>query len=85
MQVASARYLTPPAVAERLAVDPHRVLGWIRRGELHAVNVGDGEMRPRYRVSEADLQIFLAARSAGPAPKIARVRRRRDQHVEEFF
>ena len=34
-QVVSA-YLTPPAVAERFAVDTHKVLGWIRTGRLRA-------------------------------------------------
>ena len=83
-QVASS-YQTPPRVAERYGVDVHRVLDWIRRGELHAINVGDGSMRPRYRISPSDLAIFEAARSATPAPKISRVRRRRDPNVIEFF
>jgi excisionase family DNA binding protein len=86
MPVTSApRYLTPPQVAERLAVDAHRVLGWIRRGELHAVNVGDGTQRPRFRIGEDDLAAFLASRSAGPAPRITRCRRRRDPEVKEYF
>ena len=41
--------------------------------------------RPRYRVAESDLAAFLAARSAGPHPKISRVRRRRDPQIMEFF
>jgi hypothetical protein len=80
-----ASYLTPPAVAQRFGVDVHRVLNWIRRGELRAVNVGDGAQRPRFRVSPADLALFEAARSAGPEPKISRVRRRKDPSVIEFF
>lgn len=83
--VASAQYLTPPKVAERLAVDSHRVLGWIRRGELRAVNVGDGSQRPRFRISPADLALFEATRSAGPEPKISRVRRKKDPQITEFF
>ena len=86
MQIASpCRYLSPPQVAERFGVDVHRVLGWIRRGQLHAVNVGDGAQRPRYRVSPTDLALFEAARAAGPAPKMSRIRRRRDSQVTEFF
>ncbi|MFZ1934594.1 MAG: helix-turn-helix domain-containing protein [Thermoguttaceae bacterium] len=83
MQV--GRYRTPPTVAEEYGVDVHRVLGWIHNGELHAVNVGDGAQRPRYRISPADLAAFEASRSATPQPKITRCRRRRDQLVEEFF
>ncbi len=86
MPVASPRcYLTPPAVAERLGVDPAKVLGWIRSGQLRATNLGDGALRPRYRISEADLSAFLSTRRAGPEPTISRVRRRRDPNVIQFF
>ena len=37
MQVVS--YFSPPEIAERFGVDAHKVLGWIRRGELRALNV----------------------------------------------
>ena len=84
MQVAS-QYLSPPQVAKRLAVDAHKVIGWIRRGELRAVNVAaDTEGRPRYRIAPADLAVFLATRSAGPTPKAIR-RRRKDPLITEFF
>lgn len=85
MPAIASPYLTPPAVAERYGVDVHRVHAWIHRGELRAINVGDGAQRPRFRISPADLVAFEAARSAGPAPKISRVRRRRDPELEEFF
>ena len=83
-QVAS-RYLTPPQVAERFGVDPHRVLAWIRSGQLLAVNIGDGTQRPRFRVSESDLALFLAARAARPEPRVSRIRRKKDPSVIEFF
>ena len=79
-----ARYLSPPQVARRLGVDPHRVVRWIRNGELVGINLGDGPQRPRYRISESDLAVFLASRAAGPTAKVAR-RRRRDPTVCEFF
>ena len=85
MQVASGQYLTPPQVAKRLAVDPCKVRAWIVSGSLRAVNLGDGRLRPRYRVSEADLAVFLAARSAGPEPKISRIRRRKNPNYIEYF
>ena len=78
MPAVAPAYLSPPKIAERLGIDQHKVLAWIRAGELRAVNVGDGARRPRYRVAESDLATFLAGRSAGPEPKISRVRRRRD-------
>ncbi len=85
-QVASpARYLTPPQIAERFGVDAHKILSWIRRGELRAVNIGDGCQRPRYRISPDDLAVFEARRAAGPEPKISRIRRRKDPSIIEFF
>jgi excisionase family DNA binding protein len=51
-------YLTPPAIARLLRVSPDKVLGWIRRGELRAVDVSDS-LRPRYPVSPDDLDAFL--------------------------
>lgn len=81
-----ASYLTPPQVAERFAVDPHKVLDWIRRGELHAIDcatVTGG--RPRYRVSQKALEQFELHRSATPQPRITRCRRRKDPNIVEFF
>jgi len=84
MQVTSP-YLSPPQVAKRLAVDPSKILVWIKRGELRAVNVATHTgRRPRYRISPADLAVFEAARAAGPQPKITR-RRRKDPNVIQFF
>jgi len=80
----ATRFLTPPAVAERYGVDVHKIIGWIRRGELHAVNVGDGSQRPRYRISPADLAAFEAARSATPQLRVSRIRCK-NPLVTEFF
>jgi transposase len=78
-------YLSPPQIAKRFGVDAHKVLSWIRRGELRAVNVADRTGgRPRFKISPADLAIFEAARSAGPQPKVAR-QRRKNPLVIEFF
>jgi hypothetical protein len=80
-----ASYLTPPQVAERFAVDAHKVICWIRRGELRAVNVATSTGgRPRYRIAPADLAVFEASRAVtSPAPRIRR--RRSDPGVTQFF
>jgi hypothetical protein len=86
MIASASRYLTPPQLAERYGVDPNKVLGWIRRGELAAVNVATTTGgRPRWRVSPEALAAFEAARAAGPAPHITRIRRRKDPNVIEYF
>ncbi len=85
-QVTSGRrYLTPPAVAELLGVDVHKVLIWIKCGQLRAVNVGDGPQRPRFRISPADLAAFEAARTVQPPMPRIRRRRRQPENIMEFF
>jgi len=80
------RYLTPPTIAKRLGVKPDRVIGWIRRGELRAVNLGDGT-RPRWKVKPCDLDAFETARSnvATIKPTTTRRRRRKPEGVIEFY
>jgi excisionase family DNA binding protein len=79
-----SRYFSPPEIAERFGVDPAKVVGWIRKGEMRAVNVGNGSSRPRYRISPADLATFEASRAVQPpAPRVRR--RRTDPNVVQFF
>ena len=68
------RYLTPSEIAKRLRVSPEKVLGWIRRAKLRAVNVGNGD-QPRYRVHPDDLEDFLKQREVQPPPPAQRRRR----------
>lgn len=79
-------FLTPPALARRLAVKPEKVRAWILRGELEAVDVSDraGLGRPRWRISQQAIEKFLARRSAQPPPKPVRRRRRDDDEVDYF-
>jgi excisionase family DNA binding protein len=73
----TARYLTPPEVAERLGVSPERIIGWIRSGKLRAVNIGDGSRRPRFRISPDRLGDFLRSREVIPPAEPAPRQRRR--------
>jgi hypothetical protein len=77
--------LTPPAVASRLGVSPDKVRYWCASGELPAVDVAQRRGgRPRYRVSLAGPEVFLAGRSAAPVPRTRR-RGRRMAGVIQFF
>jgi hypothetical protein len=77
-------YFTPPEVAETLRGDQMKVHGWIRKGELRAVNVASsGTIRPRWRISQADLADFLAGRTAAPQPPVSR--RKQRPGVTEYF
>lgn len=59
-------FLTPSEIGKLLQVSPDTVLGWIRRSELRAVNVGSGARRARYRVSRESLEEFLRLREVQP-------------------
>lgn len=62
-------YLTPPQIAARLGVVNNKVLGWIRSGELRAVNLAASRSgQPRWKVLESELQRFLDSRAAMPPP-----------------
>lgn len=82
---AIAVLLTVADVAARLVVNDEIVLTHIRAGRLRAINVGLGTQRPRWRISPEALDEFIAARTATPCQAATRQRRRRSEHVTEFF
>jgi Helix-turn-helix domain len=72
-------FFTPPEVAKRFRVNADKILGFIRRGELRAMNVAANlSGRPRYRIALADVQAFETRRQAGSVP----VTRRRGPKTE---
>jgi hypothetical protein len=72
-----ARGLAVADVARRYRVSPERVRGWIARGELRALNTRDVRCaRPRYVIPPEALADFERGRSAGPAPKPPRKKKR---------
>ncbi|MFN0199332.1 MAG: helix-turn-helix domain-containing protein, partial [Planctomycetaceae bacterium] len=77
-------YLTPPAIAQRLGVSPETVIGWIRSGELEAINVAQrGKSRPRYRVSPQSLADWELRRSV--VTSVSPIRRpRRDPAIKSY-
>jgi excisionase family DNA binding protein len=79
--------LTVSDLMARFGVNETTVLGWIHSGELKAVNVGRraGLKRPRWRVSAEAVAAFEAARTATPTPTARATRRRRSNHVVEFY
>jgi len=85
ISAAPRHYLTPPQVAEQLGVDPAKILAWIRVGELAAVNVATAPTgRPRWRIAQADFDVFLSRRQARPATPSPR-RRKQQPEVIQFF
>ena len=76
---------TVQEIQRRYSVTVHTVLGWIRSGELRAVNVGrkPGAKKPRWRITEKALEQFEAVRT--PTPPLPRTRRRKRPEIIEFY
>lgn len=58
MANADYRFLTPDEAGKILGVDRSQISAWIRAGLLKAINVGNGNIRPRWQISEEDLMGF---------------------------
>jgi hypothetical protein len=72
-------------VARRYRVGEDKVRGWIRSGELRAVNTAAALCgRPRWVVPVEALAEFEKGRRGGPAPKAQRRRRRRPQEIDFY-
>lgn len=85
---ASRTKIRPPALAKMYGVGVDKILGFIRRGELRAIDVSNnrGAGRPRYLIDLVDVQAFEAARAVvPPVSRPQRRRRRRDTKVREYF
>jgi Helix-turn-helix domain len=80
-----SRYRTPPQYAEEIGVSPDKVTGWIKRGELPAVNVADRVGgRPRWRIPPDAIVEFERRRAASPPAKRTR-RVRRDPQIIDII
>lgn len=63
-------------ICDRYGVGEHTVLGWIRRGELKAINVGRNPSgKKKWRVTEEALAAFEQLRT--PTPPATPTRRRK--------
>jgi hypothetical protein len=81
--------LTPPQLAEQWGVSTAKIIDFIRRGELRAMNLAAGNRnRPRYAIDVRDIEAFEAARAIVPdggESTTTRLRKRAPQNVKEFF
>lgn len=60
---------SPPQLARERGIRVSKVLAWIRRGELEAVNLAENLLgRPRWRISRESIARFDKARSNRPSP-----------------
>jgi excisionase family DNA binding protein len=84
---ATGRTFTVADLCERFGVGEHTVLGWIRSGELKAMNVGrsPGGKKPRWRISAEAVSDFELRRTPAPAAMTPQRRRRIASSVIKFF
>ncbi len=67
--------VTPSILARRWGVDPHKIITWIRNGELRAIDASTRQGgKPRFLIDEADIAIFEARRTTAPTPRATRRR-----------
>ncbi len=81
------RKMSPPELAKQWGVSADKIVGFIRSGELRAIDVSSrrGSPRPRFLIDIKDIELFEVNRAVvPPAPKTKR-RRKRDTTVKEFF
>ena len=82
------RKLSPREVSEQWGIATDRVLGWIRSGQLRAINAaGDARSKkPRWLIDVEDLAAFERSRSTSPvsSPNPSR-RSRRMSTVPELY
>jgi hypothetical protein len=81
------RKLTVPQLAKQWGVSVHKVLHFIRRGELRAVNLAaDQRNRPRYAIDLDDIEVFELSRQVVPdgGESTTQRLRRRAANVKEF-
>ena len=78
------KLLTPEETAEKLRVTAEQVRCLIRKGQLAAINVGSGEKRPLYRITEHALHDFLDRRWQ-PGPVVRKKPFKRPPPAQDFF
>jgi len=84
----TTRNLTPPYVAKKYGVATAKIIGWIRNGELKAVNLANrGCKRPRYSIPPEALEEFERSRQVVPDGGLSatqRLRRKAQSGTREY-
>lgn len=77
---------SPPEISKMMRVSITKILGDIANGSLRAINMASaGCQRPRWKILPVDLEIYLSRRSNSPIAKAPQLRRKKNEHVIDFF
>ena len=80
-------YVSPPQLAKMWMCNVSKILGFIRSGELAAINLATClGGRPRYRITTEAIRDFELRRTVVPPPtQVARRRKQRQPDIIQFF
>lgn len=79
------KFYTPPTLARQAGVAREKIIEFINRGELRAINLSEGT-RPRWRISDDDWQAFLASKSnQKPVKPVTRRKVAKATGVTQFY
>jgi hypothetical protein len=79
LTAASKDGFTPADLARRYRVSEDRVRAWIRKGELHGLNVSDRRGKFRFVVTAEAVADFEARRTVSPPPSRRRKKKKTDE------
>lgn len=80
------KWHTPPELAKQLGIEPAKVIGWIKSGELRAVNLATKQSRrPRWKISPDSFEEFTRPRESKAVIKPPRRQRRQTSGVIDFY
>lgn len=82
----SRKFWTPPQLSTMSGIKQDNILGFIKSGELRAINTAANAngKRPRWRIAESDWLEFLERRANKPPAPVQPVRRRRKSTTRQW-
>lgn len=73
-------------IQKRFGVGEHTVLGWIKSGDLQAINVcRTGSTRAKWRITETALAQFELDRTKQPQTQTKKKTTRRKKNIIEYY
>ena len=89
VSIANRSKMTPPELARLWGVSPDKVTGWIRSGELSAIDASTKlGGRPRYLIDQGAIAAFERRRAVVPTLKYQRKNRHKNRDnddISEFY
>lgn len=84
-EIEAARGWTINELAKILRVSPDKIRGWIRSGNLKAINIASTLAgKPRFVILPKHLEEFEQTRTTGPPPKTIRKKRKPKGYIDFY-